>query len=452
MGGEEVSYTRHKVVLIIYMSLYSSSLMGLNLVIPEILTSIVHHMHPSYTVNQQEGLASTYKSFIDGINAVVGLIALPIFGGISDVIGRKKIMIVGILAYATYVSVMILGFHFKSLYLVYLASISSFSMVNQICTLSYMSDVAKDEKDKAMSFGFVLAAFMFGYIVGSFVLGYAVKVVGVASGLYIVLGITGAAFLFLVIAFREDSPYYRTRHERKFSFAKSNPFTSLRLILGMNSYVSVLAIVYAINFFGVSDSSTSGFLYTQNRYGWGSYQNGVVAAVGGASSVVWQVVGMGILLKFFTKERVLTLSFLFTVVIHFAQGYAPKAWIYLTASAIGGFSAIGFPVIQALVSQKIPKEKQGIAFGGLSSISSIAIFLGALFSENIFSWCLANDNKYATCPGTAYYICGFMFFVGGVICAILFWKYPPSKESVEITEIIIEEEESLLASGEYSAN
>lgn len=38
------------------------------------------HQHPHYDKNKMEGLASTYKSFIDGINAVVGLIALPIFG------------------------------------------------------------------------------------------------------------------------------------------------------------------------------------------------------------------------------------------------------------------------------------------------------------------------------------------------------------------------------------
>lgn len=44
-------------------------------------------------------------------------------------------------------------------------------------------------------------------------------------------------------------------------------------------------------------------------------------------------------------------------------------------------------VIINVINQKgIPKEQQGIAFGGISGIGSIAAFVGALFTENIFSY------------------------------------------------------------------
>lgn len=40
----------------------------------------MRHHHPEYDKDKTEGLASTYKSFMDGINAAVGLVALPILG------------------------------------------------------------------------------------------------------------------------------------------------------------------------------------------------------------------------------------------------------------------------------------------------------------------------------------------------------------------------------------
>lgn len=439
------TYTREKIVLVIYMGLYATSMMGINLFIPQILISLIQQQHPEYSKDKIEGLASTYKSFMDGINALVGLIVLPILGGISDVVGRKKMMIVGISCFGCYTVAMAFSYHFKLLWLVYAASCFSFSMINQICALSYMTEISSDEKDRAKNFGLILAGFMLGFIGGSLIMGYVSEKYGIYVGFYSVFGCTVVTLLFLLFVFHEDSPYYHSRHERKFQLSKSNPFTSLRLILGLNPYVSTIAIVYALNFIGFSDSMASGFLYTQNRYSWGTLMNGVQGAVGGVSSMLWQGVGLGLLLKCISRERVLMMTFIGAACIHWLMGYAPVGWIYMTAGALGGFAAISIPMMQALISQKLPKEKQGIAFGGLSSMGAIATFVGAFLSENLFSLCLAHENKYFTCPGTAFFVCGIILFINGIICGILFYKYPATIEIMEIK--IRSEEEALLPNG-----
>jgi len=251
--------------------------------------------------------------------------------------------------------------------------------------------------------------------------------------------------LFLLLVFHESTEFYLKRHERKFSLATNNPFVSLRLILGMNPYVTALVIVYAINFVGISDTMTSGVLYTLNRYNWGTFQNGIASAAGGVVSIFWQGLGVGLLLKVLSREHVLTACMYLTSVIHFMYGYAPVGWMYLTTVVIGGFSAIGFPLMQSLISERIPKEKQGIAFGGLSSISSIATFVGALFSENVFSYCL--HKPFFSCPGTAFYICGLFFIINGTICLVLFIRHPPKNE-VEGKPVSINSEEEALLSPE----
>eukprot|EP00026_Physarum_polycephalum_P006586 Phypoly_transcript_06634.p1 GENE.Phypoly_transcript_06634~~Phypoly_transcript_06634.p1 ORF type:complete len:448 (+),score=31.79 Phypoly_transcript_06634:359-1702(+) len=443
MGAEQQppSHFRDKIIVLIFIWFYSSCVMGLNLFVPQILTSIIKYHHPNYTKDELEGDASTFKSFMDGANAVFGLLLLPVLGGISDVFGRKKIMIVGSCCLFLYMGVLKAALIYNQLWVVYICSLFSIYQVNQACAIAFMSDISRDEKEKAMNFGLVLAAFMAGLISGSLGVGYLGKF-GTNVALYTLFGMCAGMILFLLLVFHESTEFYLKRHERKFSLATNNPFVSLRLILGMNPYVTTLVIVYAINFLGVSDTMTSGVLYTLNRYNWGSFQNGIASAVGGIVSIFWQGLGVRLLLKVLAREHILTLDMYLTSFIHFMFGYAPVGWMYLSAVVAGGFSSIAYPLMQSLISERIPREQQGIAFGGLSSISSIATFVGALFSENVFSYCL--HKSFWSCPGTAFYICGLLFIVNGTICVVLFVRHPPKKENLVTAVSINSEEEALL--------
>jgi len=227
-----------------------------------------------------------------------------------------------------------------------------------------------------------------------------------------------------IVFFHENTQFYAERIHRKFDIRKCNPFVALRLIFATSSFVTLMAIVYGINFLAISDSTTF-YLYTETRYNWGSYQNGMIGAVSGVSSIIWQALGVGILLRFFARTSVLTVTMFVAVGVHFLQGFTPVGWLFMVGVVVSGFVAIGFPLMQSLFSEQIPKEQQGLAFGGLSSISSIASLVGELITENTLSYCLTKD--FITCPGTAFYICAFLFFVDAIICLVIYFKYPQSK-------------------------
>lgn len=72
--------------------------------------------------------------------------------------------------------------------------------------------------------------------------------------------------IFVLLAFQEKTKFFHVQREQKFELSSINPFSSIKLILGMDVFVSTLVVVYAINFVAISDSMTSGFLYLIFNY------------------------------------------------------------------------------------------------------------------------------------------------------------------------------------------
>lgn len=59
----EKNYTREKVVLVIYMGLYATCMMGLSLFIPLILTTIIQYQPQYYIILINLNAHSIYSSF-----------------------------------------------------------------------------------------------------------------------------------------------------------------------------------------------------------------------------------------------------------------------------------------------------------------------------------------------------------------------------------------------------
>eukprot|EP00026_Physarum_polycephalum_P009167 Phypoly_transcript_09279.p1 GENE.Phypoly_transcript_09279~~Phypoly_transcript_09279.p1 ORF type:complete len:466 (+),score=28.82 Phypoly_transcript_09279:82-1398(+) len=417
------SHLKGRIIVVVCITLFSAAYSGLSLFKPQLLTTIVQHEHSTWDSDEVESKASFYKSFLDGASAVVGLFALPILGSLSDVFGRKIIMIVSLFSLPVTIFIYYLTYVFNNLWLLYSSCLFSFQMGAQITIIAYMSDIAEDEKQKTSNFGVILAAYMAGTIIGSFGIG-ALGNHGLELSLYVVFGISIMPII-VAFFFHEHTQFYAERIHRKFDIKKGNPFSAMLLIFCSVPFVGLMAIVYTINFLAISDTSTF-FLYTENRYGWQSFENGLSGAIGGVSSVLCQGIGVAILLRFFSRTGILTFSMFVAFAVNFLQGWSPVGWLFMVGIVVSGLAAIGFPLMQSLFSEQIPSEQQGMAFGGLSSLSSIASLVGELATENTFSYCLVKE--FFTCPGTAFYICAFLYLVDAAICFVLYLKYPEKEK------------------------
>jgi DHA1 family tetracycline resistance protein-like MFS transporter len=437
---------KDKILIFVFLSLFGCCFVASNLFVPQIFLAIVEHDHPEYTADQSQAKASRYKSYYDGVQQCVNLFGLPLFGTLSDAYGRRTIMAFGTVVQMLGFVTLYLAYAFKLLWLLYAMCAFAFVMIIQLCGIAYMGDIAKDEAEKTKNYGMSLAAFMFGMICGALILGVIGKS-SIYNALYTLMGIVVLMLFIIVVFFKENSKFYQDRHLRKFSFKKGNPFQAVKLMLGKNAYVTCMVLIYAFIFIGMSDSMSTSVIYAQHRYGWQSLENGVSSAVRGLAGVLWQAIGLGLLLKRFSRQSILTWVLPLTAVTYIFLGLAPKGWMFLLGGVIAGFASITFPMIQALVSEQIPKDQQGMALGGMSSVSAIATLIGSLIGGNVFAWCL--ESKGFTCPGTIYYFSGLIYLLAGVFCFILFKKFP-SGPKIETEKLKDDGKELLLATEQES--
>lgn len=436
----EFKFEREKVVIIFVVSLFASCFVASQLFIPQILISIVQHDHPTKTLTEVQAKASIYKSYLDMTIAIVNLIAMPLLGSWSDVVGRK--VVIAITSYAQIITVLCLYFAYnmKWLWMIYAMCPFAFILAIQLLAIAYMGDLAKDEKEKTRNYGVAMAAFMFGIILGSIILGVIGGNGRVNSALYTIMAISVIMALFSTFFFKENTPFYNSRHERKFSFA--NPFKAVRMMIGGNAYVTCMVLVYAVTFVGLSDTLSTHILYAQTRFEWGSVENGVSAALKGLMGVFWQGFGLGILMKRFSRQTILTWALILSFIFYGFMGISSTGWMFLLSGILGGFTSIAIPMIQAIISEHIPKEQQGMALGGMSSISSIATFAGSFVGGHVLAWCIEKEGF--TCPGTVFYISGSSYLIAGLACLILFRKFPETSSIKMAGGIPNEEGDELL--------
>lgn len=438
-------YKIQKIVFIFVMFLFSICALGIGLILPQILTQIAEHKHPDYSPNKQQAKASTYQSYWNGLNTALGLISGPLVGAMSDIYGRKKVAVVSLIALTINLVIVEVMYAMKSLWLFSACVVSGYGAIN-VCAMSYMGDIAKDEKEKATFYGWILGAYMFGAVASSFVLGIVIEKVGLHISMFILIGISVVVLIIFIVAFHEDSPNFRSLHQKKVSWAAYNPFVALKMIFGFNTFVTIMTIVSGINFFSIADGN-AGFLYTQNRFGWGAFENGLSGGISGVATIIWLAIGTTLVLKRVSRQTSLTFVLLLSGVVHISKGLASVGWLYLVISAVGAFSPIGFSLTMALVTEKIPKKQQGLAIGGLNVITGLAQLGGSFFASGAFSWCLDKNNKPFTCPATAFYGCGLVLLIGAVICFFLFLKYPPVKDGIapsHATSVSINNDEEVL--------
>eukprot|EP00026_Physarum_polycephalum_P008341 Phypoly_transcript_08423.p1 GENE.Phypoly_transcript_08423~~Phypoly_transcript_08423.p1 ORF type:complete len:496 (+),score=61.86 Phypoly_transcript_08423:95-1489(+) len=413
---------KEKVLLILFLALFASVFVASQLFIPQIFVSIVQHDHPTFTKEEAQAKASRYKSFLDGAIAFVNLFALPLLGSLSDVFGRRVIMAVTSYFQIVLIFILYMAYTLNALWLMYIMGAFSFGMTIQLCGIAYMGDIAKDEREKAKNYGVAMAAFMLGIIFGALVLG-AIGQGHIERALYTMFGICILMSIIMTVLFKENSKFYQDRNQRQFTLSSVNPFRAVRLMLGKSTFVTILVLLYAFIFIGMSDSLNTAVLYAQYRWDWESLDNGILGALKGLMGVIWQGVILGMLLKRFSRQGILTCCCLATAIIYFFQGLVSKGWMFMAVSVTGGFSSITFPMLQALISEQIPKEQQGMALGGISSVAAIATIIGSLIGGNVFAWCVA--SKGFTCPGTIFYFTGMIYALSGLFFYILFKKFPP---------------------------
>src|SRR5687768_6180966 len=305
----------------------------------------------------------------------------PIWGRWSDRIGRKPIILVGLLGSClSYVTLALAN----TLALLFIARIvGGIAGANIPTAQAYIADITSPE-NRARGMGLIGAAFGLGFILGP-PMGGLLSSYGVSRGMHanFLPGAAACAFsltaLILALLFLGES---RTRHDAAASSRRPPQFdpSMWRLIASQQAlpYLLLSLFMIVVSFAGMETSVT---LHGKARFGLSARELGYFFGLMGMVVAIIQGTLIGPMSRRLGERRVvvvgagsLLIGLTLVPAIHRFELLYPVAVLI----AIG--QGLCYPALTSLVSKSSPSSQHGSVLGISSSVGSLSRMLGPVFT------------------------------------------------------------------------
>ena len=336
-------------------------ILSLTLVVVMLGFGIVIPITPFYLENL--GAGGTELGLLVACYAVMRLIFGPIWGSVSDRVGRKPVLMVGIVGYG--LTMVLFGMATKLWMLFVIRSLSGIlSSATSPTTMAYISDSTPAE-ERGGGMGALGAAMGIGTILGPG-LGGLLGSDSLSLPFFIAGGLSFLSLLLIWLFLPESLP----AASRK-TAAKAQRLGLRTLWQALFSPIGVLLVMGLL----VSFASTSFYsifgLYALAKFDYGPEEVGVIMMVVGVVTALAQGVIVGPLSKRFGEAAIIKGALLGTAAGFVAISLAAGPVTFLLA--IGFFTlatALMAPAVMSLTSQRATLE-QGITMGLSNAFMSL---------------------------------------------------------------------------------
>jgi DHA1 family tetracycline resistance protein-like MFS transporter len=341
---------------VIFMTIFLD-LIGFGLVLP-LLPFYAEHFHASATTIGL--LTATYS--------LMQLLFNPIWGRISDRIGRRPIILLSI--GGSVISFLFWGLAHNLTMLFIARSLAGIAGGNIAATQAYIADVTTKE-DRAKGMGIVGAAFGLGFIFGPFIGGILDRYGYGAPGFF-ASGLSLINFLLAFFLLPESLDLTKKNNIEKRSFTLSNFFDVVR-----RPGIDSLLVTFLLITLAFSSMYGTFALLTETQFGYHARENGYLFTFIGIVAVIMQGGLIGRLSKKFGEAKLLTAGNLLMIIGLSLIPYAPNWWVLcLVLAFLGIGNGMNAPSLFSLISQNTPAEEQGGVMGLAQSLGSLGRALG----------------------------------------------------------------------------
>jgi DHA1 family tetracycline resistance protein-like MFS transporter len=343
-------------------------LVGFGLIIP---------LLPFYA--ERFGASPQQVTILMAVFSLMAMLAAPLWGRISDRIGRRPVLMASMLASS--LAYLWMGFA-SALWMLFAArAFAGVCAGNIAAAQAYIADVTPPEK-RARGMGMIGAAFGLGFIIGpalgGLVAGNEIATADLEMPGLIAAGLSLAAFLGVVLLLPESLPAAARARPRRSRLAV------FQAALGRPVLPRLLAVFFLVILAFAGMESTFA-LWAMRQYAWGPAQIGYVFTYVGLLSAAMQGGLIGPLTRRFGEERLLmgglALIALGLLVLPFARALPPLG-VAVSALAIG-MGAMQ-PSLNSLISRRAGAEEQGEIMGLSQSVGSLSRVLGPVIAGALF--------------------------------------------------------------------
>jgi MFS family permease len=345
-------------------------LVGFGLVIP---------LLPFYAVHF--GASPQLVTALLAVYSLMGLLSAPLWGRLSDRIGRRPVLMSSLAAGA--LAYLWMGAA-DALWMLFAArGLAGICAGNIAAAQAYIADVTTPE-NRAKGMGLIGAAFGLGFIIGpalgGLLAGNDPASADLAMPAWVAAGLSGMALLGVMFVLPESRPLE----------ARQNMPARGRLgaVLGAlrRPILSRLILIFFLVILAFSGMESTFALWAMRQFGWGPSQVAYVFAYVGLLSAVLQGGLIGRLSRRFGEERLLLVGL---ALIGIGLLALPAArWLSLLALMLAAL-AVGMGLVQpslnSLISRRSGREEQGEVLGISQSVGSLARVLGPLAAGFLFA-------------------------------------------------------------------
>jgi len=299
----------------------------------------------------------------------------PIWGGLSDRIGRRKIILVGLMGYA--VSFFIFGIGEDYLWVLYVSRILGglFSGAATACAVAYVADITTPEKrTKAMGLvGMSIGmGFIFGPAIGGLLSGISLRTPFFASSALALL-----TFVFAFAVLKESLP------PEKRNQAKNGPRLSRwTAFAGPLKYLYVLSFFVTFTLAGLEGTMQ---YFQMVKFNATSQDIGIMFLISGIVGAIIQGYVIRKYVKPGMESRFIVMGLLLSALGFILILFSSNVWnAAIFMSVFGAGNSLIRPCVTSLITQKTTVD-QGVTTGLNSSMDSLGRIAGPLVGGALYS-------------------------------------------------------------------
>lgn len=344
---------------------------------------------------EEVGATPTQLGWLLAVYSLMQLFFAPIWGKISDRVGRKPVMVIGIAGLALSFFIMAIA---DSLWLLFVARIMAgiLSSANMPTAMAYVADITTPE-NRGKGMGIIGAATGMGFVFGP-ALGGVFSKVSLNFPFYLA-GFCALLTSILVLVVLKES---LDKNKRKAtSVQKSSFFAELKTPL---TWLYILQLTISLSMAGLEAMYA---YFVSQKLGITTVELGYIFMIMGVASAVVQGGLVGVLSRRFGEGKVIQLGILVSaigfILILFSTNFLTAA-IYLTVFGIG--NSFIRPAMNALLT-KTTTTNYGSITGLLSSFDSLGRIIGPPLGGWLFE-----------------YTIGLPFIVGAILTLCTLTLYP----------------------------
>lgn len=342
-----------------------------------------------------EVVVTSHLALMLAVYSLATFVMSPIWGAISDRIGRKPVLMIGIFGFS--ISFYIFGYGLDTLWIMYVSRVLGgfFSGAVTSCAVAYVADItSEDNRTKGM--GLVGMSIGLGFILGPAVGGLLSEVSGPLGELGYRLPFYSSSLLalltFLLAAafLKESLPFNRRTKARKKRVSRWEAFS------GPMVYLYILGFFVSFTLAGLEATLQ---YFQMDRINITPKEMGVMFLVSG---IVGAGIQGGVVQKYIKKGReymAIQAGLILSALGFFLMLLSSELWnatLFLCVFTAG--NNLVRPCVLSLITQKTTVG-QGVATGLSSSMDSLGRIAGPLLGAAVFLW-------HMTLP----------FIFGGLLC------------------------------------